>query len=233
TKMRPAPFAILEGTASVSITSMKSASEYNYYGVLDQDKILEEASNFVSSNSDATKSEVEEILRHFITLTSNDYLEEKRRVFTIRMTKPTDEYTETPRWHRDGRMYTTDRPGEVNSKYATTLLGNPTRIMTESPLVKKVLDEEESIRMPSYEQDGAAYWAAAKEQEVRVAKRLAGQPLVGLPGGSIIKFSWDQVDSPVHSEPDMSTDRVFVSVLYGSEKEMRNMREIRQKEYRL
>lgn len=172
-------------------------------------------------------------------LTSNNYLEEKGAVrhspeaawFIIRMTKPTDEYTKVPRWHRDGRMYTANTEREVNSKYATTLLGNPTKIMGDSLFVKTVLDEENATTMPNFEGDGKAYWAAEDEKRARITERLMEQPLIKVPGGSVIKFSWGQVDSPVHSEPDMSGDRVFVSILYGSESEMKDVCRIRKKEY--
>lgn len=48
----------------------------------------------------------------------------------------------------------------------------------------------------------------------------------------IIRFSWGQPDSPVHSEPDWSSsDRVFVSVLFGSEEELRVMCDFRGDKY--
>lgn len=46
--------------------------------------------------------------------------------------------------------------------------------------------------------------------------------------GQVIRFSWGQDDSPVHSETDFSgEDRVFVRVLFGSEEEIRDMCRLR------
>jgi hypothetical protein len=39
-------------------------------------------------------------------------------------------------------MYDADHEGNVNNKYATTLLGKPTRVLVESELVREVLDKE-------------------------------------------------------------------------------------------
>lgn len=227
---------MLAGTLSIGMTMVKSESTYNYYGVFNQDKIVDQASEFIVENSNAELIDLEDTLKDFISITSKDYGGEKGNVapqpspeaawFTIRMTNPTDEYTNNPRWHRDGRMYTSDRTGEVNSKYATTLLGNSTRIMKDSAFVKSVLDEEEAVEMAEYD------WATEMQRQLRIAERLAEQPVIEVPDGCIIKFSWGQPDSPVHSEPDMSTDRVFISILYGSEAEMKDMCKIRNEDYR-
>jgi hypothetical protein len=232
--MEPDPFAILPGTLSIRITTVKSHSCYNYYGVLNQNKIADEASKFIAENSNAKIPDTESAVKKFIDITAKDYGEGKLRSpeatwFTVRITKPLDE--STPRWHRDGRMYTCDKAGEVNWKYAITLLGNPTRVMKESAFVMSVLDEGRA-KLPKFEGDGKDYWAADKKRQVFNAERLAGQPEIEVPGGSIIRFSWGQVDSPLHSEPDMSTDRVFVSVLYGTETEMKDMCKIRETDYR-
>ena len=189
-----------------------------------------EASELVSQNSDAAKSAVERTIREFIRLSGEDYIEKKglstsaspndpivpaAAWLCIRMTTPTREYTSIPRWHRDGRMFDSDHEGDINWKYATTLLGNPTRLLTESELVKRVMSERGHNR-----------------RRLEYAKELASEPLLDVRNGQIIRFTWGQGDSPVHSEPDMSTHRVFISILFGSEKEMRNMCEFRKETYR-
>ena len=132
----------------------------------------------------------------------------------VRMTKPTLEYTTVPRWHRDGVMFYCDQEGDVNWKYAATLLGNPTRLLAENEQVKRVMSERGDRR------------------RVASAEELSLEPLVDVRNEQIIRFTWGQDDSPVHSEPDMNTDRVFVLVLYGSEREMRGMCRIRKTSYR-
>jgi hypothetical protein len=189
---------------------------------------MREAAQFYVKNSDANLEDIERTLSEFLEITKADYLQDKgikeipgtapvsvSAWLVIRMTTPTLDYTLMPRWHRDGRMYGSDTEGAVNSKYAMTLLGNPTKLLAESDFVRDVLEGWE------YERRRAEY-----------AKKLSTEPLIEVASGEIVKFTWGRKDSPVHSEPDMNSDRVFVSVLYGSEREIRNMCEIRERPYR-
>jgi hypothetical protein len=132
----------------------------------------------------------------------------------IRMTIPTLEYTLMPRWHRDGLMYHSDTDGDVNYKYAITLLGNPTKLLAESDLVRGIVHGSHQMKRAEY------------------TEKLSSEPVIEAASGEIAKFSWGQKDSPVHSEPDMNSDRVFISILYGSEREIRNMCELREEPYR-
>jgi hypothetical protein len=207
--------------------TVQSDSYYSYYGTLDPQLIVSEATHFFVKNSDAKHRDIERTLGDFIQITNADYLQEKTLKeipgtapasvsawLVIRMTIPTLEYTLTPRWHRDGLMYHSDTEGDVNYKYAITLLGNPTKLLAESDLVRDVVHGRHQKRRAEY------------------AEKLSSEPLIEVASGEIVKFSWGQEGSPVHSEPDMNSNRVFVSILYGSEREMRNMCELREQTYR-
>jgi hypothetical protein len=189
--------------------------------------IVSEAAHFFVKNSDAKQRDTEKTLADFIQISKADYLEQKSlneipgtapasvsAWIVIRMTIPTLEYTLIPRWHRDGLMYHSDTEGDVNYKYAITLLGNPTKLLAESDLVREIVHGRHQERRAEY------------------AEKLSSEPVIEAVRGEIVKFSWGQKDSPVHSEPDMNSDRVFLSILYGSEKEMRNMCELREEPYR-
>lgn len=111
-------------------------------------------------------------------------------------------------------MFNCDVEGDINSKYAITLLGNPTRVLAESDLVREVVADK------GHDKSREEY-----------AKRLALETILDIKKGEVIRFSWGQPDSPGHSEPDINSDRVFMSVLYGSEREIRNMCECRHTKY--
>jgi hypothetical protein len=222
---KTSPFSILPTRLQcLPITSVISEATYNYYGSLTTDNIIEEASSFLASHSDAEVPDSVRTLNHFLHLTLQDFLDEKklepsRQIslgawFTIRMTSPNLEYTNMPRWHRDGRMFYCDVEGDINSKYAITLLGNPTRVLAESDLVRKSVTGRQDKRREEY------------------SEQLALEPILDIKRGEIIKFSWGETDSPVHSEPDEACDRVFVSVLFGSQREIRNMCNLRECTYR-
>jgi len=55
------------------------------------------------------------------------------------------------------------------------------------------------------------------------AEALASELVLDLKRAQVIKFNWGQDDSPVHSEPDITTDRVFISIFSAVKKEIRNI----------
>lgn len=111
-------------------------------------------------------------------------------------------------------MFQCDVEGDVNSKYATTLLGNPTRVLAESDLVRKVVTGRHDKKREEY------------------SEQLALEPVLDIKKGEIIRFTWGQTDSPVHSEPDENCDRVFISIIFGSQREIRDMCNYRGSTYR-
>lgn len=215
---------ILPQILKIGVSRVTSEESFNYYGSMDSLTYLATASRFLVDRSDAEFLEVEKTLNDFVELSKKDYLQANgsnppsqfAAWLSLRLTLPTDEYTLTPRWHRDGNMYKPDHKGDVNFKYAVTLLGNPTRMLSESELVKDTMNK--------YKPQG--------NFRNQIASELASQSQLELRRGQIVRFSWGQNDSPVHSEPDcLGSDRIFVSVLFGSEEEMRRMCEVRGQNY--
>ncbi|KAK1997130.1 hypothetical protein LX36DRAFT_609414 [Colletotrichum falcatum] len=161
----------------------------------------------------------------------------------VRATPPTDAWV-TPRWHRDGRMFdcTCGAPPSSccsprpHAKYAVTLLGPPTRMLRPSEAVDAAVREAETEARrrggagsdkddDDNDGGGSDYYCAAEEEErAALAAALEGMPLVELRAGQVVRFAWGGADAPVHSEPDSSAEaRVFASVLFGSEAELRDM----------
>ncbi|GKU10054.1 unnamed protein product [Fusarium langsethiae] len=181
------------------------------------------------------------MIREFLVTTQNDCVgnaEEKRACwFTIRSTKPNHEFN-IPRWHQDGRMYPYDQGREevVRSKYALTLLEPPTLMLmpdedafaTERQGRAQHFwwQEKDTPRPSEEEKDGA---------DLRLRKWLENEfkdnPRVQVGNGQVVLFSWGRDNSPFHSEPDLICDRIFMSVLYGSEPELRGMCDWREAEY--
>jgi hypothetical protein len=198
-------------------------AEYSFYGLFDVEFLVSSACDLITSKSDADREATARKLEHFLVLAHGDCVattpdEAKGLVgqacwLTVRMGQPTDDYMK-PRWHRDGRMFNCSCPDPQipHSKYAVTLLGTATKVLVSSPFVDRV--ERSNLSRDE------------------LATRLAGCEQASIQRGQAIRFSWGQDDSPIHSEPDSSgEDRVFVSVLFGSEEEIRNMCEWRDKEF--
>ncbi|QGI69778.1 uncharacterized protein FFB20_07001 [Fusarium fujikuroi] len=236
------PYAILPESIDIPcITSTKQDSTLNYYGPVDGSLAIE-ASKFLARHTDAVEQDVEPKTRAFLETTQNDCsgnTEEKKACWlTIRITKPCNAF-EIPRWHQDGPMFEYDsgREDVVRSKYAITLLG-PSTLM---------LRPDEYVFKTQHEAEARYYWWQNKpdgpepsEDEMHDADDLLREslgtafqntPRVQVGHAQIVRFSWGRDDSPVHSEPDLVSDRVFMTVLYGSESELRTMSKWREAPY--
>lgn len=218
------PWSILPQNLSIGVTRITCEESYSFYGSIDSVEFIAKASRFLLERSDAESSEVEKTLQEFVKLSRNDYLQTKgpkhpSRIaawLALRLTHPTDAYTLTPRWHRDGRMYEPDHEGDINSKYAVTFLGNPTRMLAESELVTETMNK----------------YTPQENFESQIADALFSEPQLEIRRGQIARFSWGEEDSPVHSEPDcLGSDRIFASILFGSAEELRRMCEYRCQKY--
>lgn len=205
-----------------------------FYGPFDTHRLATQAATFISSNSDANEELLAQVLHRFLALawedctagasTTNSIVQKAHSCWLcIRMTLPTDSWV-VPRWHTDGRMFdcTCSEPKIPHSKYAFTILGPSTRVMATNPAVSAVLETLSETGQPWNQND----------PDPKLAEKLAEYPEAAVKLGQVIRFSWGQPDSPVHSEPDStSLHRIFVSLLFGSEDEIRNICEIRDEEY--
>jgi hypothetical protein len=205
------------------LTKVNQEDSYGFFGNFDIDTLSKSAATFIAERSNGSVDDLTSTLSTFLSLAYNDCRETANPLdassianacwLCIRAFHPTSEFVE-PRWHRDGRMFdcSCESPQQPHSKYAVALLGPSTRILQPGADVDAAMSEVDN-------------W---HEGQAELARRLAGHPEISVQRRQVIRFSWGQEDSPVHSEPDFSNeDRVFVSVLFGSEQEIRNMCEFR------
>ncbi|KAK8103865.1 uncharacterized protein PG998_010898 [Apiospora kogelbergensis] len=232
------------------LTGITHDSVYSFYGLFDDEagtaaphSLAMSAAVSIASTSDGNPDRLAGVLHRFLENAQRDCMTEaappdQRQIIqacwlVVRMFKPSEEY-EVPRWHRDGRMFPcscstvkTQEEGEdkrlPHSKYAVTLLGPPTRVLKPHEAVDAALDRVRENR-------GLGYDESRERAELAEASR--GCEEYEVRRGQVIRFSWGQGDSPVHSEPDFGgEDRVFVSVLFGSEEEIREMCRWRQETF--
>jgi hypothetical protein len=228
---RPAPFEIFPFSPLPAglITRVDAPKCYSFYGNFDQEFLIQSTREFLSSYTDASGPALSKALSTFFSVAYSDCIslsspENAASIgqacwVVIRMGHETDEYV-TPRWHQDGRMFDCScvEPKLPHSKYAISLLGPATLILNPSD---SMIETYSSVEYR---------WEDDKRQEL--AEKLAGFERYAIRTGEAIRFSWGQDDSPVHSEPNSEKeDRVFMSILFGSERELRMMCEWREEEY--
>ncbi|KAF5877059.1 uncharacterized protein Bfra_001420 [Botrytis fragariae] len=208
---RPANFIILVPLLKTPrIKGVRCKGEnYHYYGITSPEVIVAEATKFISDNSSVFRWSVKKTLAKFLALTMQDsksdcQVDPEAVWFVVRVTQKSDEFV-IPRWHRDGRMIEcTNANHTLHCRYATTLLGPTTLVLKETEVVTQGMKQH-----------------VGKRKET--ANALAEEKALGITRGQIIRFSWGQEDSPVHSEPDLVTDRVFISCIYGSTSEIQDI----------
>lgn len=222
--------------AGAHLTAVKRTTTFNYYGQFGP-SIAQQAAEFLADVTDGSKAELTATLQAFLDTAHLDCAGEQSSKsccwFTIRVTKPTS-FFDVPRWHQDGRMFQCDegRKTAVRSKYALTLMGPPTLLLPTEPKVFQIIAEGEK-KFLSWCGDSLKKCTDEEREEAFGAMRLwladefESVKRVSVGNGEIARFSWGRRDSPVHSEPSMTTDRVFMTVLFGSEAELRNMCEFR------
>jgi hypothetical protein len=236
------PCSILPAVINLPhIKLVKQELAFNYYGPV-QSSIAAEASKFLTSVTDAVGGEAVSAIESFVLTTQNDCVGDANQKnacwLTIRATKPTDAF-DIPRWHQDGRMFPCDEGYEdvVRSKYALTMLGPTTLMLQPEAQIFKTFHEGEfkhfwwfqtsNNHQPTEEEqdqanDALRYW---------LSQELEDEPQLQVKDGEVVRFSWGRKNSPIHSEPDLISDRVFMTVLYGSEAELRRMCEWRNAKY--
>ncbi|KAF2656842.1 hypothetical protein K491DRAFT_677786 [Lophiostoma macrostomum CBS 122681] len=237
------PLATLPGVLELPrIGAVKRPSNFSYYGPVSP-RLVSEAAQFLTTRTDVDFMAVSPYLDSYLNSTSADCIgsdaEKSACWFLIRITQSGDQW-KIPRWHQDGRMYPYDtgRESVVRSKYGTTLLGPHTLMLPAAPHLFDILKQSKEIFwFWQGEKDVFAQTTAAQrqdsmfEQRIWLAEEYKNEELVELRKGEIIRFSWGRDDSPIHSEPDLVCDRVFLTVLYGSAQELKGMCEMREEVY--
>ncbi|KAK7211849.1 hypothetical protein V2G26_019027 [Clonostachys chloroleuca] len=235
---RPEPLRIFpsEPLPLNLITRVNKNRPNGYYGPFDANLLATKAAELIAVNSDARQQPLVEVLNRLLTQAEADCVAEavagqknaNAQVthscwLCIRMTLPTDEWV-IPRWHTDGRMFDCTCPDSAapHSKYAFSILGPSTRAILTNPDAHKILHS------PS---PSGRRWDT-NDPDPELAKALESYPQASIEPGQMIRFSWAQEDSPIHSEPDSTNmHRVFVSILFGSESELRDMCDFRVETY--
>ncbi|KAF2426593.1 hypothetical protein EJ08DRAFT_699889 [Tothia fuscella] len=205
------------------LSEVQEPKEYKYFGNLDTLFAKTDAAEIVASNSDGEFTVIKKVIDEFLHIThdhcSGNPDQESSVYIQIRMTKPTQNWR-IPRWHHDGRYFKPDPSCTEGGKYVTTLLGPPTLFLKpSSTLSSYALRDNEEWKNAQRE-------SGNEKLRKIVDDALKEEERVHVPFGSIVWFAnmWKGTadgSAAVHSEPDMSdSDRVFVTVMYGSEVEI-------------
>lgn len=213
------PFSSVHKTTFATFFGAVSAFKSDFLAIGD----------FCAQHSTFSPKSLQNAISGFISLTHSDCLgtvEQKKSCYvTVWLWKAQPDGFGTPAWHRDGPLYPM-RVGQMpfpRSKYAITLLGQPTRVLVNTPQVIEVANKayDGTDGDPPYDKmvelfDAAGFGTAACED---------------VQTGQVVRFTWGEANSPVHAEPIITADRVFMSVVYGTEEEIKALAEWQEGKY--
>jgi hypothetical protein len=200
-------------------TSITKTSFSNFYGsVRFFHRDPSSALLFFANNADVDISALTSVINGFVDLTLNDCIGEDSQKSSCHVSfwtwKSQPNGFGTPAWHRDGPLHPikVDTFPFARSKYAVTLLGQPTRFLVNSPHIVKVASKayDDDLRYDEM----ASLFSTNGFDNAALEKVDTGQ---------VVRFSWGQPDGIVHAEPIITEDRVFLSIIYGNDEEIRGL----------
>jgi hypothetical protein len=209
------------------IASVRNATFYNFFGAVSALKAdRSSAIQFCTENCILDENALESSIVDFIDATHADclgtYDEKQSCHVTIFLWKAEPKGFGKPAWHRDGPLHPMTRGSMAftRSKYSTTLKGQPTRVLVNTSNVINTATEvyDKDLRYD----DMARIFEKAGFDKTQCEDIKTGQ---------LVRFTWEGVDCPVHAEPMITEDRVFLSVIYGTEIEIKGLAEWREEPY--
>ena len=138
----------------------------------------------------------------------------------IRVSMPTTDW-DIPRWHMDGSFYITEDKNQIQSKFVTVLRGAGTLMVNAT---KKEKEEYEKIMIenrPKTKEDKEKFFKDHKNQmklRIKQNKVFEKKKVKQLKNDEGLIFIVGNIDKAlVHSEPPTHTNRIFISILPGTE----------------
>lgn len=191
---------------------LKLHATYDNYG----DNNLEDLNNFLiqlGNNSDKKIKTMCNIIKKILKIVMTGYQKESYWL-TIRVTKPTNDW-DLPRWHCDGNYFLKTGERKIVSKFATALQGSGTLLLKTSNDAqrKKFIDISEAAYQVNLDY-------ISEQHREYINNNILGDIIKITNYQSVIFISGPREICGIHSEPEMHTSRMFISIVPGSKKEI-------------
>jgi hypothetical protein len=202
---------------------------YEYYGKVnaldysDIENYIEKIGNNDEETIKSIYNSIQKIIKQFMEHYNNKYRSVDSVWISIRPTNPRDDF-KIPRWHRDGKYFTTEE-GEKAYKFVTCLKGPTTLFVTDNEVIAKYreVSEEETKKKRKLTFDSFEEQIKYTDENVRpLLADVIGNDYESVPDNhGLIFLVGDPNYGVIHSEPDKNVDRLFMSILPGSEEQIR------------
>lgn len=202
---------------------LKESKTFSHYGSISD---MEELNSFLFNIGTNTQDDIKKMRKLIMNIIHTVLKVYKKKHFwlDIRVTQPKHDY-DTPRWHKDGRIFSSDPNELYTSKFVTVLKGPGT-------LLIKGTDKVNQIHINNFEKQckeaiPPKNTKMSIEQSIRIqekyrpilTKELADEKIVQVKNtqGLIFFTGVSMEQGALHSEPPINEPRMFISILPSSE----------------
>jgi hypothetical protein len=209
---------------------IKNPNNYEHFGLLDDIKDLKKYLTDIGNNTKTCVNGMEKLI---IRLIKKVLLGYKMKYFwlAIRISPPNKNF-DIPRWHKDGTFFTGDN--DIGCyKFITTLKGPGTLLIKSTKKINKIYDqilEDKFTEMRKYK---------TIQEKIKIddnfrpvfAKKFVKEKFIQAKNNDGILFytGFPHNNAALHSEPKMTTSRIFISILPSSYENIKDLQKRRNK----
>ncbi|MDO8530361.1 MAG: hypothetical protein Q7S10_03095 [bacterium] len=192
--------------------------DFSYYGPVNDELIKKLTDYFgkLGANSQEIVDSISGLVSRLAKDTQKELNADSAWV-NIRTSLPNNEY-DIPRWHKDAGFFKDD---EKAYKLVFNIKGAPTRFaQAVDPEGYDLLEQEDAINNSIYPDESSEEF---KKENIRIRKGLMATVKEAEPPNNeqaVIYCVNNREDSKIHSEPKINEPRIFMQVLFGSEKQI-------------
>ena len=199
-----------------------NVSDLNHYGNIDEVlvKNLRTYLNQLGANAEEVTKTIAELITRLAEVMLKTF--NKSSVWlAVRTSLPNTDW-DVPRWHRDGGFLNDDNGNLVTEEFKLvfTLKGAPTRFAEVIDIQK--FEEYEREEILNNEHDGLEGY---EERALAIRRKLeetVREIPVGKKGFATI-YRVDGTHGKIHSEPEITEPRIFISIITGSQSQIEEL----------
>ena len=214
----------LECIRKIQITNGNVFSHFGKIGNINPSKFIQE----IGSNSPTVANTFTTLVNKMVNAVCNGY-DKDHAWIDIRATKPNDRFN-IPRWHMDGSFFTEtpeDRK-QIQSKFVAIFKGPGTLMVNSTLKDKEKMNDIMRANGPKTQEDFMKYLNDEQWQmDIRMKQNaiFARKKVKQLQNDEGLIFIVGNPEKAlIHSEPPMTEQRIFISILPGTEKQIENLK---------
>jgi len=214
----------LECIRKIQITNGNVFSHFGKIGNINPSKFIQE----IGKNTQTVANTFTTLVNKMVDAVCNGY-DKDHAWIDIKATKPNDRFN-IPRWHMDGSFFTEtpeDRK-QIQSKFVAIFKGPGTLMVNSTLKDKEKMDDIMRANGPKTQEDFMKY---LNDEQWRMNIRMkqnaifARKKVKQLQNDEGLIFIVGNTEKAlIHSEPPMTEERIFISILPGTEKQIENLK---------